>query len=206
VINQNNFISATVLFLIISLPLYLVTRSFYSYEKDVVYDEIMHSGECIYGDCDNGYGVYELEDGSKFVGDFENDKLIFWLFLSDEFQAGNVSFYLKAHSVEITDEYLYAEDMSDLKEIDNAFNAKSIINYVEINCDQSNARPLKIDMYSLPLGQGEVVATSQTYSDLTFDFVDFSENERGAVYEVLCEQAQNQKMNPSSNYVFKEAE
>jgi hypothetical protein len=189
------------------IPILTVSDLFFT--DDVEIDETKSSsGECILGDCENGYGIYAFDDNNKYIGIFKDNQAVpeqgdLWLHISDEFKEGAESFYLRANSVEIGEKYLYAEDMSDLREEFNPFNAKSFKNYVEINCVNKSARPLHTKMYSEPLAQGEVTATSE---DLTvaFDFVSFSESERGAVYAVICEQVEDFKINPNlDSIVFK---
>ena len=189
------------------IPILIVSDLFFS--DDVEIDEIeSSSGECILGDCENGYGIYAFDDNSKYIGIFKDNQAVpeqgnLWLHISDEFKEGAESFYLRANSVEIGEKYLYAEDMSDLREEFNPFNAKSFTNYVEINCVNTSARPLHTKMYSEPLAQGEVTATSEELT-VAFDFVAFSESERGAVYAIICEEAEDFKINPSlDSIVFK---
>ena len=189
------------------IPILIVSDLFYSDDAELNKKESL-SGECILGDCDNGYGIYAFDDDSKYIGIFKDSEAVpkqgnLWLHISDEFKEGAESFYLRANSVEIGDKYLYAEDMSDLREEYNPFNAKSFTNYVEINCDAASARPLHTKMYSEPLAQGEITATSEELT-VGFDFVAFSESERGAVYAVICEQAEDFKSNPNlDSIVFK---
>ena len=189
------------------IPILTVSDLFFS--GDVEIDETeSSSGECILGDCENGYGIYAFNDNSKYIGIFKDNQTVpeqgnLWLHISDEFKEGAESFYLRANSVEIGEKYLYAEDMSDLREEFNPFNAKSFTNYVEINCVNTSARPLHTKMYSEPLAQGEVTATSEELT-VAFDFVAFSESERGAVYAIICEEAEDFKINPSlDSIVFK---
>ena len=189
------------------IPILTVSDLFFS--GDVEIDETeSSSGECILGDCENGYGIYAFNDNSKYIGIFKDNQTVpeqgnLWLHISDEFKEGAESFYLRANSVEIGEKYLYAEDMSDLREEFNPFNAKSFTNYVEINCVNTSARPLHTKMYSEPLAQGEVTATSEELT-VAFDFVAFSESERGAVYAIICEEAEDFKNNPSlDSIVFK---
>jgi len=190
------------------IPLILIVDFFYS---DIDLDEERQkqlTGECISGNCENGYGIYAFEDGSKYTGRYKEGQPVpqqgaLWLHISDEFREGAESFYLRANSVEIGDKYLYAEDMSDLREAVNPFNSKSFTNYVEINCNDASSRPLHTKMYSQALAQGRVTASSAELN-LAFDFVAFSESERGAIYEVICEHAEEFKTNPNVNSnVFK---
>ena len=160
-----------------------------------------YSGICISGNCENGKGVYEFKDGSKYIGNFEDSEFVsnqgdLWLFISDEFKEGEESFYLKAFSGEVEGDYIYIEDMSDFRDVYHPFNAKSVINYVEINCFESSSRPLNAKMYSSSLSQGFVTSTLSE-ADLIFDFVDFTESERGAVYHELCEILKIHKGDPT---------
>ena len=190
------------------IPLVLTADFFYS-DSDLDEERQKQSpGECISGNCENGYGIYAFEDGSKYTGRYIEGQPVreqgaLWLHISDEFREGAESFYLRANSVEVGDNYLYAEDMSDLKEAVNPYNSISFTNYVEINCNDASSRSLHTKMYSRPLAQGQVTASSAELS-LAFDFMAFSETERGALYEVLCEEAEEFKINPNVNsIVFK---
>ena len=190
------------------IPLFLTVDFFYSNGNSEEEKQKQLSGECISGNCENGYGIYAFEDGSKYTGRYIEGQPVreqgaLWLLISDEFREGAESFYLRANSVEVGDNYLYAEDMSDLREAVNPYNSMSFTNYVEINCNDASFRSLHTKMYSQPLAQGQVTASSAELS-LAFDFMAFSETERGALYEVLCEQAEEFKINPNPNsIVFK---
>ena len=51
------------------IPILIVSDLFFS--DDVEIDEIeSSSGECILGDCENGYGIYAFDDNSKYIGIF----------------------------------------------------------------------------------------------------------------------------------------
>ena len=56
-------------------------------------------------------------------------------------------------------------------------------------------------MYSSSLSQGFVTSTLSE-ADLIFDFVDFTESERGAVYHELCEMLQVYKGDPTEEIIF----
>ena len=162
--------------------------------------------ECIQGDCDNGEGIYKREDGSKYIGNFINGEFedgSLWLLLSDEFHDGNESFYLKANSVEISGDYLYAVDLSDYKENIGPFNAKSVTNHVQIECSQSRAKPLNILAHKLSMAQGEILSSTREL-DLEFDWTSFDENERGELYGGICGIADDYKTDPKPNVIFKE--
>ena len=187
-----------------SIPILVTMSLFSSNEGETGLNN--YSGICISGDCENGEGIYEFEDGSKYIGNFDDSEFVsnqgdLWLFISDEFKNGEESFYLKAFSGEVEGDYIYIEDMSDFRDVYHPFNAKSVINYVEINCLESSSRPLNAKMYSSHLSQGLVTSTLSE-SDLIFDFVEFTESERGAVYHELCEMLQVQKDDPTTEIIF----
>ena len=202
--DRDYYTTLTAIIILTSIPI-LITMSLFSSSKDTS-SMNNYSGICISGNCENGKGVYEFKDGSKYIGNFEDSEFVsnqgdLWLFISDEFKEGEESFYLKAFSGEVEGDYIYIEDMSDFRDVYHPFNAKSVINYVEINCFESSSRPLNAKMYSSSLSQGFVTSTLSE-ADLIFDFVDFTESERGAVYHELCEMLQVYKGDPTEEIIF----
>ena len=187
--DRDYYTTLIVVLVLTSIPI-LVTISLFSSSEDET-SVNNYSGICISGNCENGKGVYEFKDGSKYIGNFEDSEFVsnqgdLWLLISNEFKNGEESFYLKAFSGEVKGDYIYIEDMSDFRDVYHPFNAKSVINFVEINCRESSSRPLNAKMYSSALLQGFVTSTLGE-ADLIFDFVEFEESERGAVYYELCD-------------------
>ena len=91
--------------------------------------------------------------------------------------------------------------MSDFKAEFYPFGARSITNYVEINCNESSSRPLQAKMYSKSLAQGTVLS-KLSESDLIFEYVKFTESERGYVYNAICELSTGVLNNEISKSIF----
>jgi len=194
----------TILAFITSVPILIATGQFSVIGKNNPDD--INQGSCISGNCEDGFGIYEYEDRSKFVGNFKSNEPInnegdLWLFVSDEFRQGEETFYLKANSADQEDEFIYLEDMSDFKAEFYPFGARSITNYVEINCSDSSSRPLQAKMYSKSLAQGTVLS-KLSESDLIFEYVKFTESERGYVYNAICELSTGVLDNEISKSIF----
>ena len=187
--NREDYKIMAILAVITSIPILITTSQFSGTGSNNSDDH--HQGSCISGNCEDGFGIYEYTDKSKFVGKFKDNEPIhndgdLWLFVSDEFRQGEETFYLKANSAEQEDGFIYLEDMSDFKAESYPFGARSITNYVEIDCNDSSSRPLQAKMYSKSLGQGAVLS-KLSESDLVFEYVKFTESERGYVYNAICE-------------------
>ena len=61
------------LLLLLCVPLIL----FYLYNTGYFVNEDLdkkYAGECLSGDCENGQGTYSYGDGSKYVGEWKDDK------------------------------------------------------------------------------------------------------------------------------------
>ena len=41
----------------------------------ISFGQLIGFGECISGDCENGYGTYTYADGSKYVGEWKDNKM-----------------------------------------------------------------------------------------------------------------------------------
>ena len=187
--NREDYKIMAILAVITSIPILITTSQFSGTGSDNPDDH--HQGSCISGNCEDGFGIYEYTDKSKYVGNFKSNEPInnegdLWLFVSDEFRQGEETFYLKANSAEHEDGFIYLEDMSDFRAEFYPFGARSITNYVEINCNDSSSRPLQAKMYSKSLAQGTVLS-KLSESDLIFEYVKFTESERGYVYNAICE-------------------
>ena len=140
--NREDYKIMAILAVITSIPILITTSQFSGTGSNNPDD--LHQGSCISGNCEDGFGIYEYTDKSKFVGNFKSNEPInnegdLWLFVSDEFRQGEETFYLKANSAEQEDEFIYLEDMSDFKAEFYPFGARSITNYVEINCSNSSS-------------------------------------------------------------------
>ena len=202
--NREDYKIMAILAFITSIPILITTSQFSGTGSNN--PDNHHQGSCISGNCEDGFGIYEYEDRSKFVGNFKynepiNNKGDLWLFVSDEFRQGEETFYLKANSAEQEDEFIYLEDMSDFKAEFYPFGARSITNYVEINCNESSSRPLQAKMYSKSLAQGAVLS-KLSESDLIFEYVKFTESERGYVYNAICELSTGVLNNEISKSIF----
>ena len=202
--NREDYKIMTILAFITSVPILIATGQFSVIGKNNPDD--INQGSCISGNCEDGFGIYEYEDRSKFVGNFKSNEPInnegdLWLFVSDEFRQGEETFYLKANSADQEDEFIYLEDMSDFKAEFYPFGARSITNYVEINCSDSSSRPLQAKMYSKSLAQGTVLS-KLSESDLIFEYVKFTESERGYVYNAICELSSGALDNEISKSIF----
>ena len=205
-VNKEDYKIILILAVIISVPLLITTSQFYEFGDENSGGRNHQHRSCISGDCIDGFGVYEYEDGSKYIGEFKDNQFVssqgdLWLLISDQFKNGEESFYLKAFSGEVEGDYIYIEDMSDFRNVYHPFNAKSVINYVEINCRESSSRPLNAKMYSSSLSQG-IVTSTLSEADLIFDFVEFKESERGAVYFELCNMLGVEKGDPPEDSIF----
>ncbi len=204
--NKEDYKTILILAVITSFPLLITISQISEFGYENSSGGNYQSRSCISGNCTDGFGIYEYEDGSKYIGEFKDNQFVsnhgdLWLLISDQFKNGEESFYLKAFSGEVEGDYIYIEDMSDFKGVYHPFNAKSVINYVEINCRESSSRPLNAKMYSSSLSQG-VVTSSLSEADLIFDFVEFKESERGAVYSELCNILSAEGGNPPEDSIF----
>ena len=202
--NREDYKIMAILAVVTSIPILISTSQFSGTGSDNPDDH--HQGSCISGNCEDGFGIYEYTDKSKYVGNFKSNEPInnegdLWLFVSDEFRQGEETFYLKANSAEHEDGFIYLEDMSDFRAEFYPFGARSITNYVEINCNDSSSRPLQAKMYSKSLAQGTVLS-KLSESDLIFEYVNFTESERGYVYSSICELFKDNQNNKIYDSIF----